>query len=252
MIENHLKPSTLAEIKLALQAYHTVDSQRAAMFFKTGKGQYAEKDEFIGVKVPDIRMVAKRFAATTLPILDMLLASPINQERLLALFIVIKQYQQADGPTKEVLYQFYLKNLDRINNWNLVDASAHLIVGAHLWDKDKALLFEWAQLSNLWRRRMAMVATWYFIRKDDVGWTYQLAAILLNDVEELVAKAVGWMLREAGKRDERLLCQFLDRHAARIRRTALRYAIERLPKDLQAYYLQTSFFISCFPPVAKA
>jgi 3-methyladenine DNA glycosylase AlkD len=182
-------------------------------------------------------MVAKKFATTALPVLEMLLASPINQERLLALFIVAKQYQQAESPMKETLYQFYLKNLDRINNWNLVDASVHLIVGAHLWDKDKTLLFEWAQSNSLWHRRMAMVATWHFIREDDVGWTYQLAAILLNDTADLVVKAVGWMLREAGKRDERSLCQFLDRHAAHMRRIALRYAIERLPKDLQIYYL---------------
>lgn len=215
----------------------SIPQERQTVLYKTGPGQYAEHDKFIGVKVPVLRKIAKDFIDLDLDELQLLINSAFNEERLFALFILISKYQKAEILGKEDYYQFYLKNIGQINNWNLVDSSAHHIIGAQLWDKDKSLLMNLAASSQLWERRIAIVASWYFIRKNNLTWTFKLSEYLLNDPEDLMHKAVGWMLREAGKKDEQQLINFLSQHAQNMPRTMLRYAIERLSDDQRIYYM---------------
>lgn len=205
-------------------------------FFKTGAGDYAEHDQFIGVSNPVLRAIAKEFHTLSIPEIQVLLQSPVNEKRLLALFILVNQYQK--GPLdKETYYQFYIKNLAHINNWNLVDASAHWIVGAHLMHDDKEPLLAWAKSDIMWERRVAIVATWYFIRHNSLEWTMKLAKLLCHDRHDLIHKAVGWMLREAGKRDQSVLIEFLEQYANIMPRTMLRYSIEKLSVDQRKIYL---------------
>lgn len=229
--------NTLSTLRAQLQTLITVPQEKSAMFFKTQAGSYAEHDTFIGVSVPALRTLAKKFQHLTRQELQELLASPINEERLLALFILVDQYQKGNTQQKDALYNFYLHNLQQVNNWNLVDSSAHLIIGEHLDNTDKKLLITLAQSKNLWERRIAIVATWYFIRKNELEWTFKIAKLLLNDTHDLIHKAVGWMLREAGKRNETMLIQFLDKYAAVMPRTMLRYAIEKFPEEQRKDYL---------------
>jgi 3-methyladenine DNA glycosylase AlkD len=189
--------------------------------------------------VPVIRAIAQEYLHLSTDELEQLLHSPINEERLLALIILVAQYTKADIQKKEETFQFYLQNLEHVNNWNLVDSSAHLIIGAHLFDTDRSLLLLLAQSDNLWKRRVAIVATWYFIRKNDLSWTFDIALILKNDTHDLIHKAIGWMLREAGKRNEGELISFLNQYAEELPRTTVRYAIERLPEDIRKSYLVT-------------
>lgn len=225
------------QIKTALQHAVRVPKHKAAVFFKTGPGQYAEGDEFIGVSVPNLRKIAQKFMCIPLDDLQPLIQSSINEERLLALIILTQQYQNATIQEKKTLYQFYIHNIKYVNNWNLVDASAHLIIGAHLWDKDREPLLKLAASKVLWERRISMVSTWYFIRKNDLAWTFKIASILKNDTHDLIHKAVGWMLREAGKRNQAELVQFLDQHANAMPRTMLRYAIEKFTEKQRKSYL---------------
>lgn len=229
--------SRVKKIKLILKDAISVTPDRGSIFFKTGKGDYAEGDKFIGVTVPALRKIAKDFKDLSFSDLDLLLKSKINEERFFALIILVDQYTKASEQSKEDLYQFYLKNLKYVNNWNLVDYSAHLIVGAHLWEKDRKVLLELASSEVLWERRVAMVATWYFIRQNDLKWTFKIALLLQNDTHDLMHKAVGWMLREAGKRDQMKLIKFLDRYASKMPRTMLRYAIEKFPEEQRKSYL---------------
>lgn len=224
-------------LRAQLQTLITVPKENLSMFFKTEAGSYAEHDTFIGVSVPALRTLAKEFHQLTRQELQELLASPINEERLLALFILVDQYQKGNDLQKEALYQFYLNNLQHVNNWNLVDSSAHLILGEHLDKTDKKLLITLAKSTDLWERRIAIVATWHFIRKNELEWTFKIAKLLLHDTHDLIHKAVGWMLREAGKRDEAMLIQFLDKYAAGMPRTMLRYAIEKFPEEQRKDYL---------------
>lgn len=210
---------------------------RATCFFKTEPGGYAAHDKFIGAPVPALRKISKTFANTNFSVLKQLLHSPFNEERLLALFILVQQYQKADTLLQTTIYQFYLDNLHYVNNWNLVDASAHLILGAHLWDKDCAVLEKLARSKVLWERRIAIVATWYFIRKGELELTFHMTKSLLEDKHDLIHKATGWMLREAGKRDEIALIEFLKEHADKMPRTMLRYAIEKLTPEKRQFFL---------------
>jgi 3-methyladenine DNA glycosylase AlkD len=207
------------------------------MFFKTEKGSYAEHDLFMGITVPNIRKIAQQFKDLPLSDIKTLLYSKFNEERLLALIILAAQYEKASEEEKEKLYTFYIKHISQVNNWNLVDASAHLIVGSHLYEKDKDLLTKLANSKNLWEKRIAMVATLYFIRKSSLEWTFKIARTLLNDSHDLIHKASGWMLREAGKKNEADLIEFLDQYAAQMPRTMLRYAIEKLPESKRKHYL---------------
>lgn len=206
-------------------------------FFKTGKGQYAEHDRFAGISVPKLRKVAQEFKDLSLDELAELLSSPVNEERLLALIILVAQYKCTSKVEKERYYDFYLSHLPSVNNWNLVDSSAHLIIGAHLIDKEKDLLFNLASSSSLWERRVAIVATWYFIRNNMFETTLDIAQILLNDSEDLIQKAVGWMLREVGERDKLTLVKFLNKNIKNMPRTMLRYAIEKFNDAERQRYL---------------
>lgn len=227
----------IMQIKDILQNSISISPHKASAFFKTGTGHYAEGDKFIGVTVPNLRKIAKNFMLLTLDDLQALLESKINEERLLALIILSKQYQSESDQGKENFYRFYMQNLKYVNNWNLVDASAHLIIGAHLWDKDRSSLLNLAISEILWERRIAIVATWYFIRKNDLAWTFKIAALLLRDIHDLIHKATGWMLREAGKRDQAELVRYLDQNMPAMPRTMLRYAIEKFPEDIRKSYL---------------
>ncbi len=230
----------LMQIKDTLQNSISVPPYKAAAFFKTGTGHYAAGDKFIGVTVPNLRKIAKKFMFLTLDDLQLLLESKINEERLLSLIILTQQYQNEDDQAKETFYKFYMQNLKYVNNWNLVDASAHLIVGAHLWDKDRSLLLGLATSEILWERRISIVSTWYFIRRNDLAWTFKIASLLKCDTHDLIHKAVGWMLREAGKRDQIQLVTFLDQHMRVMPRAMLRYAIEKFPESIRKSYLMRS------------
>lgn len=227
----------LVKIRTMLVDCASISPQKAAAFFKTNVGDYAAHDQFMGVTVPTVRKIAKQFDSLQLSDLQGLLTSSINEERFLALIILIAQYQKSSVAQREILYQFYLDHLQHVNNWNLVDASAHWIIGAHLLDKDRHLLEQLAQSDNLWLRRIAIVSTWYFIRQNDTVWTFKIATQLLADREDLIHKAVGWMLREAGKRDEKTLTQFLTKYASIMPRVMLRYAIEKLRPTTRQWYL---------------
>jgi 3-methyladenine DNA glycosylase AlkD len=233
------KNTRLQEIKSLLAKSCTIAQDRQSYFFKTGAGSYAEHDQFIGVPVPARRAIAKKYPDLSLCELEQLLKSPINEERFLALILLTNQYQKADYIGKEQIYQFYMNNLKQVNNWNLVDASAHLIIGNHLFDKNRTILIQLAQSNNMWKRRIAIVATWYFIRKNDLTSTFQIAQLLLNDTHDLIHKATGWMLREAGKKDQQKLIDFLDLYSPHMPRTMLRYAIEKFPEEQRKSYLKT-------------
>jgi 3-methyladenine DNA glycosylase AlkD len=230
----------IISLREALQKSVSIPQEQAAAFFKTGPGDYAEGDIFMGVPVPALRKIAKVFKDLDTEYLQQLLASPINEERLLALIILTNQYAAGTTCQKEELYGFYIKNLDRVNNWNLVDASAHLIVGAHLHNKDREILLTLAQSPLMWYRRVAIVATWYFIRQNDLHWTFRISRILLGDTHDLIHKAVGWMLREAGKKDTPSLVAFLEQHHKTMPRTMLRYSIEKFDEKVRKKYLKKS------------
>ncbi len=207
-------------------------------FFKTGPGQYGEGDKFIGVTVPQQRLIAKKYAALPIGEIKILLQSPIHEHRLTALLILVLQYQKAKDTTiQKTQVDFYLANTHYINNWDLVDSSADKILGHYLHDKDRKILYSLVKSSLLWERRIAIIATLAFIRKGDFIDTLKLSQMLLNDKHDLMHKAVGWMLREVGKKNEKILYQFLDEHVTAMPRTTLRYSIERLDEKKRKYYL---------------
>jgi 3-methyladenine DNA glycosylase AlkD len=224
-----------------------------AGFFKTGPGQYGEGDRFLGIVVPAVRQVAKQFRRLPLADCEVLLASPYNEERLLALLILVGQYRAADAATRDKVYQSYLAQRLRVNNWNLVDSSAPNIVGTHLLTRDRSVLVELAQSPTLWDRRIAMLATLTFIRAKDFADTLRLTELLLADPQDLMHKACGWMLREVGKRDAAVLEQFLSVHQRAMPRTMLRYAIERFAPDKRAALLAGTFTSAkSLPPTDSA
>jgi 3-methyladenine DNA glycosylase AlkD len=236
----HSTLQTAAAARKALRAY--ADREKAKVlqgFFKTGLGEYGFGDKFIGVVVPDTRRVAREFAQLSRRELTTLLRSEIHEERLLALIILEQQFSNGDAKTRETIYKYYLRERRSVNNWDLVDASAANIVGAYLFEHgaDRAMLYQLAESKKLWDRRIAMVATHYFIRKHDFTDVMRIAELLLKDTEDLMHKATGWMLREAGKRDVVVLKEFLEHHAAHMPRTMLRYAIERFPDTERKHYL---------------
>jgi 3-methyladenine DNA glycosylase AlkD len=202
-------------------------------FFKTGQGQYGEGDIFLGIKVPVQRAAVKKYYDLPLKDLQELLDSPFHEHRLSALFILINRFEKGDDRTRADVYDMYLKNVarGRVNNWDLVDLSAPNIVGRHLLGKDHSTLYELARSSDLWKRRVAVLATFTFIRGGDFKDILRMAASLLEDRHDLVHKAVGWMLREVGKRDIEALRKFLDRYAPKMPRTMLRYAIEKMSAE---------------------
>jgi 3-methyladenine DNA glycosylase AlkD len=214
------------------------DARNLSWYFKTAPGEYGAGDRFIGVRVPALRRLAREFRALPPPAAARLLPSPIHEERLLALLILTDAYDRAGESGRAAIYRIYLKNLARVNNWDLVDGSAPRIVGRHLEKRSRKILFRLARSKILWRRRVAVLATFYFIQQGDFADALRLAELLLHDDEDLMHKAVGWMLREIGKRDLAELKQFLRKKAAGMPRTMLRYAIEKLPERERQSYLQ--------------
>ncbi len=207
-------------------------------FFKTGPGEYGEGDVFIGVKVPDLRKVAKDVQDIDIEGVIVLLESAIHEERLLALLILVRKYVKGNETTQKRIYRLYLKKTKFINSWDLVDGSAHHIVGDYLMDKNKAPLYRLAKSEDLWERRIAILATFYFIKHGKYEETLKIAKILLTDEEDLIHKAVGWMLREIGKRDMVFEEMFLKQHYKQMPRTMLRYAIEKFPEPKRQKYLK--------------
>ncbi|MBI5640472.1 MAG: DNA alkylation repair protein [Nitrospirae bacterium] len=210
-----------------------------AGFFKTGKGQYGEGDIFLGINVPLQRRVAKRHPDLTLPELKELLLSRVHEHRLVALLILVEKYKRADLQVKKEIYRFYLENSASVDNWDLVDLSAPNIPGDYLLERDRKILYVLAKSDNLWHRRIAILSTFAFIRQNQFDDTLGISEILLNDTQDLIHKAVGWMLREVGKRDQKRLETFLKRHYKKMPRTMLRYAIERFDEEKRRWYLKT-------------
>lgn len=230
----------LSELRKKIKQIASPDvAETMQWFFKTGKGEYGEGDVFIGLKVPTQRKLAKEFRDLTLSDLKLLLGSHIHEERLISLFILVYKYENGNQKEKDEIFSFYIKNISRVNNWDLVDLSAPKIVGNHLLDKDKSLLEKFAKCDNLWKRRIAILSTQHFIKNNKFDTTLKLARILLNDEHDLIHKAVGWMLREIGNRDLVTEEKFLKLYYKKMPRTMLRYAIEKFPEVKRKKYLQS-------------
>ncbi len=228
----------LNQLKIDLEKLATKEraivSQR---FFKTGKGQYGEGDIFIGTTVPDTRKVAKKYNLS-LEEIKQLLESKIHEHRLIALFILVDKYKKSEDKEKQEIANFYLNHTKHINNWDLVDSSAHLILGEHISNKDKSILEKLAKSNNLWERRISIISTLQFIRKNQFDETFKISTILLKDKHDLIHKAVGWMLREVGKKDKNQLKNFLNKHHKEMPRTMLRYSIEHFSKEEKEYFMK--------------
>jgi 3-methyladenine DNA glycosylase AlkD len=213
-------------------------AQASKRFFKTGPGEYGEGDVFLGVTVPELRKLAKEYRQITPGEAGELLKSAIHEQRLLALLILVDKASKGDESIKKRICALYLNNTQFINNWDLVDASAHHIVGPYLMNKSKRPLYRLAKSKNMWERRIAIISTFHFIRQHDFSETVKIAEILISDKEDLIHKAVGWMLREVGKRDLKTEEAFLNRYYQKMPRTMLRYAIEKFPAAKRKRYLK--------------
>jgi DNA alkylation repair enzyme len=215
------------------------EAQKSQRYFKTDKGQYGEGDVFIGVRMGQIFALAKEFIEMAPSEIEKLLESPIHEVRAGAVSIMDWQARHKKTPDarRKELYDLYLRRHDRINNWDLVDRSAPYVVGGYLSDKPRDVLYKLARSKNMWERRTAIVSTYYFVRQGDVADTFRIAEMLLSDNEDLIHKATGGWLREAGKKDRKMLLRFLDKYAATMPRTALRYAIEHFDKKQREHYL---------------
>lgn len=216
-------------------------AKRLQKYFKTGKGEYGEGDIFLGLRVPAVRKIAKKYS--NLPIIDAtkFLKSRFHEERLFALFVLVELFRKKFEEDRGKIYNLYLKNTDYINNWDLVDVSAPRIVGAYLFARNKNPIYSLAESKNIWKRRIAIMATSYFISNNEFINTLKIAEKLLKDKEDLIHKAVGWMLREVGKRDPILEEEFLKKHCKEMPRTMLRYAIEKFPEEKRKNYLRSKF-----------
>lgn len=207
-------------------------------FFKTGKGEYGEGDMFLGIKVPAQRKVVAEFKDLPLVEAKKLLVSRFHEHRLVALLILVKQFERGDAAIRKKIFDLYLANARRVNNWDLVDLSAPNIVGVYLLDKPRAVLYKLVKSKSLWERRIAVLATFAFIREGDFQDALKIAHLLLRDPHDLIHKAVGWMLREVGKKDQKALEQFLKKYSRAMPRTMLRYAIEKFPEKKRQQYLR--------------
>lgn len=219
------------------------DSERAknlSWFFKTGKGQYGEGDIFLGITVPKLREISKKYPDLELNDLQKLLESNIHEHRLSALMILRFKYSsfaKASKDKQKSIVEFYLNNTKRINNWDLVDLSCHYILGNWLLDKDRKILYELAKSKNLWEKRISIISTFAFIRENQFDDAIKIAKMLMNDKHDLIHKAVGWVLREVGKKDKQTEINFLNKHYKTMPRTMLRYAIEKFDDKERKHYL---------------
>jgi 3-methyladenine DNA glycosylase AlkD len=223
------------ELKALGDAQTALFSQR---FFKTGAGEYGEGDLFRGIRVPVLRRIARDYQVLSLTEILKLLHSAYHEDRLVALLIMNNQFVRRNDVTRKAIYQSYLKNIEYIDSWDLVDTSAPQIVGGFLWDKDRKALYKLAQSKSLWKRRIAVLATFHFIKRGETSDSLKIASLLLSDPEDLIHKAVGWMLREVGKRNLHDEEEFLKQHYRRMPRTMLRYAVERFPEPKRQRYLK--------------
>lgn len=210
-------------------------------FFKTGKGEYAEGDNFLGIKVPEVRKIAKKYKDLSFSELKKGIISKYHEERLCILLILVLKFKNGNDLERKKVFDFYLKNIMYVNNWDLVDLTAPKIIGAYLYQKNRkniSLLKNMAKSKNLWKKRIAIISTFYFICQKSLKETMEITEILLYDKHDLIQKAVGWMLREIGKKVSFSgLCSFLDKYADTMPRTALRYSIEKFPEELRKNYL---------------
>ena len=229
LIEIHREMKRLADPAIA---------EHSQRFFKTGPGQYGEGDRFLGIRVPRVRQVAKQAQDLPLDQVAELLHSPWHEERLLAVIILTLHFKRGGPGQQKKIFDLYLASTAWINNWDLVDVSAHLVVGPWLQDRPRKLLRQLATSESLWERRISMMATYHFIRQDDFADTLAIAEILLEDSHDLIHKIVGWMLREIGKRDQSVEEEFLQEHYRTMPRTMLRYAIEKFEEGLRQKYLK--------------
>lgn len=228
-------------IRKKLKNLGSVERAKALQrFFKTGPGEYGEGDRFLGIRVPVLRGLAKEYEGIAPAEAGRMLRSPFHEERLLALLILVRRFSGGVPREQRALYDFYMKNIRFVNNWDLVDLSAPNVVGAYLFDKDKKPLYRLAADGDLWKRRISIVSTHYFIRKGLLEDTLKIADGLLSDKEDLIHKSTGWMLREVGKRDGAALKGFLKGRYKDMPRTMLRYAIERFPEGERQGYLKGS------------
>lgn len=236
-----MKKSALTAAHLTRELERLANPEQAALlqrFFKTGPGGYGEGDRFYGMKVPQIRALVKLYHDTPLKEAQKLLKSPMHEARLLALLLMVDTYQRSHDPIRREIFDLYLRNTRYINNWDLVDLSAPHIVGQHLEKTDRAILKGLAASKSLWERRISALASFWFIRQNDFDDALAIAALLLNDKHDLIHKAVGWMLREIGKRSLSEEETFLKRHYKAMPRTMLRYAIELFPEARRQAYLK--------------
>ena len=216
-------------------------AKSAAWFFKTGKGEYGEGDQFLGIRVPVQRKIAHRFVHLPLREIERLLKSPVHEHRFTAAEILVARYEHASEPETETIFEFYLSNARRLNNWDLVDTSAPYIVGAHLLQRPRDPLFHLAKSSNVWERRIVIVSTFAFLKQGQMEDTFHISEMLLDDTHDLIHKAVGWALRESGKVSRDRLLGFLKEHYGNLPRTTLRYAIEHLPEKQRKQVLRGQF-----------
>lgn len=207
-------------------------------FFKTGKGEYGYGDVFLGLTVPEQRKLAQKYVELVFKDVRKLLYNRYHEHRLMGLLILCYKYQKADDAEKQKIIDFYIQHRHRGNNWDLIDCIADRLLGKHILDKDKSILYKLAKSESIWDRRIAIITTFEFIRNKRFDDTIKIAEILLNDSHDLIQKAVGWMLREMGKRNEKELIKFLDKHYNTMPRTMLRYAVERLDKKKKMFYMK--------------
>ncbi len=228
-------------IKKAKAMYSPERAEHSKYFFKTGPGQYGEGDVFLGLSVPEMRILAKEGCDLPFSDVAILLSDKIHELRLIGLTVLVEKYQKAkNDKERKIIYNFYIKHRAAANNWDLVDLSVYKIMGDYLVrnPKERSILYKFIKSKNMWERRLAMVSTMAFIRSNESEDVLKLAEELLNDKEDLMHKASGWMLREFGKRDEKKLCQFLDKNIKKMPRTMLRYAIEKFPESKRQKYLK--------------
>jgi len=215
----------------------TAIAEHSQRFFKTGKGDYGEGDKFLGIRVPVLRKQARQFKQLPFEVVSELLFSEYHEERLLCLLILVHQFSKGSTTDQQAIYRFYLKHTHWVNNWDLVDTSAEHIVGAWLFTRSRKPLYKLARSKMLWERRIAIMSTYHYIKKNECDQTLKLAKILHQDPEDLIQTAVGWMLREVGKRQLDLEEGFLKRYYHNMPRTMLRYAIEKFPTEKRKAYL---------------